>query len=780
MLDVNNTRYHLLLGRADWQRCASENGLRRWEYDGERNAVRLQAEIFTFIQQGAAAVTLTPADRRGAARDSFGHWYWLDDSQTRIMARWAAATRPEVLYPAAPVACVPPPSGTFEPATPAPPPAPERLAGLTVTCDGYLVAGSPETGSLLVFDLFAYDGSFVRVPLPPTAAGEPTRPFDLAALPAGGLLLLDRDHQLVWRLDSAFRPMPVTPPPPGELLTFQPRPGPERRRRVTPEATPLDLSDAAAGIDETLADAIALEPLPDGGFWLLEARAGDAASVVWRFAADAATPPQRIELVTAKLLCEASDDLDLSQIRAHDLAYLPDQDKQGQYLTAGTLFVVDVTGNQAYALRAESADGVPLCIVRRYYPLRNFSGTALVSVWSDGLVYYHQGPRWQPVTALPRMKYEGQATLLLPVLDGRDPGCVWHRLAIDACLPPETTVLVESRAADIAAELTWQAWQPQPQLYHRPTGSEIPFASLWSAADLARPGTGTWELLFQQTRGRFMQLRLTLLGNGRTTPLLRALRAHYPRFSYLRQYLPAVYQQQPDSMQAVENFLANPEGIFTTIEGMIAQAQFLLDARTTPGEAVDWLAGWLGLALEPAWSDYQRRLLIAQAPYFFQRRGTLPGLMQAILLTVYPQLGPDIFRDDIDQACTTVRIVEQFLTRTHSGAAVGDPTDTEPAAGPADASSRAHRFTVMLPTTISQSTQRLVERIIELEKPAHTAFTIKQYWALFRVGEVRLGLDTVLGRGGRFETFRLGATALAEGALGAKLTIPAGRWRVAG
>jgi hypothetical protein len=38
---------------------------------------------------------------------------------------------------------------------------------------------------------------------------------------------------------------------------------------------------------------------------------------------------------------------------------------------------------------------------------------------------------------------------------------------------------------------------------------------------------------------------------------------------------------------------------------------------------------------------------------------------------------------------------------------------------------------------------------------------------MFRVGEVRLGLDTVLGQGGRFEIFRLGQSALAEGALGA-------------
>jgi len=259
-------------------------------------------------------------------------------------------------------------------------------------------------------------------------------------------------------------------------------------------------------------------------------------------------------------------------------------------------------------------------------------------------------------------------------------------------------------------------------------------------------------------------MRLTLVGNVRNTPTLRALRAYYPRYSYLKTFLPAAYQQDPVSTSFMEKFLANPEGIFTTVEGLIVQAQYLMDVNTIPSEAVDWLASWLGLVMEPGWTDYQRRLLIAQAPYFFQRRGTLPGLMQLILLTVYPELGPKIFRDDIDQFCTTIRIVERFLTRSRPAVDAGDPTEQEIA--PAD-EDRAHIFTVMLPTTIEDSTWRLVERIVDLEKPAHTSFTVKQYWALFRVGEVRLGLDTVLGQGSRFETFRLGQTALAEGVLGA-------------
>ena len=772
MVDVNGTRYQLLLGREDWQRCYTEAGPRRWEYDLERQAVRLQAELFTFRQQGPAAVPLTPADRRGAARDSFGHWYWIGEAERQILARWAAAAQPELLFPKPRPACPPSRRAPFQPAEAAAPIEPETLAGLAVTGDGYLVAGSPGTGSLLVFDLYALDGGFLRVnlPLPPAAPTALTEPFDLAALPDGGLLVLDRTHKLVWHFDRAFRPVPSQPSGAGEPLTFQPKPGPARRQKLSPPAEPLDLVALAGSISETLADPLALEPLPDGTFWLLEDRGDGLASRVWRFDPAGEAAPQVVELLTLNLVEAGADDLNLSQIRGHDLAYLPRQDEQGRYLRQGTLFIADVAGNQAYALPVDLSEGLSLRIDPKYYPLRSFSGVDLVAVWAEGQVYYHQGQRWLPVKALPQQRYETEAVLLLPIFDGRDPGCVWHRLCLEACLPPETGLRVETRAADVAAELVWQPWQAHPRLYRRAAGSEIPYTSLWTETERSRPETGTWELLFQETRGRYMQLRLTLSGNGRGTPLLRALRAHYPRFSYLKQYLPAVYQQEQSSGQFVENFLANPEGIFTTVEGMIAQAQRWLDPRTTPPEAVDWLAGWLGLALEPGWSDYQRRLLIAQAPYFFQRRGTLLGLMQAILLTVYPEIGPRIFQDDIDQFCSTIRIVEHFLTRTRPGVAAGDPTEPEATLSGdslADAETRAHRFTVMLPTTIDEPTRRRVERMIELEKPAHTSFVIKQYWAMFRVGEVRLGLDTVLGQGSRFETFRLGQTALAEGILGA-------------
>jgi hypothetical protein len=73
----------------------------------------------------------------------------------------------------------------------------------------------------------------------------------------------------------------------------------------------------------------------------------------------------------------------------------------------------------------------------------------------------------------------------------------------------------------------------------------------------------------------------------------------------------------------------------------------------------------------------------------------------------------------------------------------------------------AHRFTVLLPAPLDDTAdatehQRrlaLAFRLINLEKPAHTIFDAKFYWASFRVGEARLGDDTIVDLGSRAPQF---------------------------
>ncbi len=457
-----------------------------------------------------------------------------------------------------------------------------------------------------------------------------------------------------------------------------------------------------------------------------------------------------------------------------------------------------------------------------------------------------------------------------PAFDGREPDCVWHRLLLDACIPAGIEVQVESRAANDQDDLALTEWQREPHLYLRGDGSELPFLRKTSGAD----GNGTWELLFQHARGRYLQLKLTLRGNGRSTPRIRALRAYYPRFSYLEHYLPAIYREDNQSASFLDRFLANLEGFYTAQEDKIATVQVLFDVRSAPQEVLEWLAGWYGIALDPAWGEVRQRLFTRHAMDFFQYRGTVRGLQMALRLTFDKCPDEAIFTDlpESFSRKNRFRVVEKYRTRSTPGVVFGDPTDligprlvspmdrwlptqgratlnqrysnflhqqglefpiatpTSPAANalwrqfsqltlgfvpaitttdpqpwqnflarryrrigalndtylttwdsfesiplpgqlPQDGpplldwyqfesvvlamQRTAHRFTVLLPVpqieTVDEYQRQieLTKRIIELEKPGHTIFDVKFYWALFPVGEARLGEDTLLGLGGR-------------------------------
>jgi phage tail-like protein len=80
----------------------------------------------------------------------------------------------------------------------------------------------------------------------------------------------------------------------------------------------------------------------------------------------------------------------------------------------------------------------------------------------------------------------------------------------------------------------------------------------------------------------------------------------------------------------------------------------------------------------------------------------------------------------------------------------------------------AHRATVLVPIRFEDSDevrdQRLgrVRRVVEVHRPAHTLVEVAPYWAACRVGEARVGLETIVGEGSRYVDLVLGADRLAR------------------
>lgn len=831
-MDVNNTRFHLFRGEADWRRCTEPGQAGGWAdvaWDPRGDALTLRP-LLSIFARGRRDAPLAAEARRGAAVDRFGNVYWISQDRRRIYWQPTGDVRPSVYWqrPSEPPAV---PAGEFGPAPLLPPlPAGENrgegeLAGMVVTGHHYLVVGDVTGRGLLIFDLHA-GGQPSRLQFP---AGVPFVPFDMAAAPDDGFWVLDREHGAYWGFDRSFQlvtePAMLAPLAPAELADFRPvggsvvvRPG-----RSFPNGFPV-----------AAADPIAIEGLPDGTVLILDSPAGVAVSSLWRY--------ELSDLLDGPLPLE--EDLgqeETVRLAAHDMAY----DAASELLC-----VVQRDGNQAMAWRLRLGDSPPdIDLQATYLPMHYHGGRALLA--ANGHVRYDVGPagalpfgadldaatRWADLVAVDEPRYARDATLETPVLDGKTRNCTWHRVLLDACMPAGAAVRIWTRAHNELDLLPTVAWTPEPDLVLRRDNGELPFyrpALLHKAAAAGRDvaaldDTGVWELLIQVARGRYAQVRLELAGNGRVTPVLQTLRVHYPRFSYPERYLPAIYRDPADADAAsfLERLLANPEGFYSEIEGKMRDVAVLFDARSAPGEALDWLAGWYGLMVDPLWAGVQgrrvvgmaaassisswrqtsynprfdrRRLFIRYARKLYQRRGTLDGIRFALLLLLDPcleillerfkqaavnpahalhrdldRLGmahptpttgeqtlEDMLYDYVLAQPSQVRIVERFVTRGGRELAAGDPT----AAGGLRAfADDAHRFSVLTPQGMSAEEEAMVSRIINLEKPAHTQFEVRRFWDAFRIGEIRLGMDTVVGPESRFAPIVVGQHYLADGYL---------------
>jgi len=898
----DETRFHMLLGSDDWGRCrmtagtaetslavlwAQDFGMRPVEppdWDSERGVITLP-QVRNLPQMTPGDEPLSLANRRAAAADVNGNIYWIGRDRGRLFVRSAGSGRSGPFWPDR--RSRRPARDVFGPVEPERP-TERRYSALAVTEEGWLIAAFEEAGAtgLSQFDLIG--GGAPSDTLWP--ADDPIRARDLAPGCCGGLWLLD-DRQRLFELDRALGVVGLGAATP-ETDLFQTDGGGDPRSHATaPAPGGRDLTELDPAID-----AIAIEALPDGALALLSRGATDGR--LFLLPAEGAPPPPALPIAFVP------HDMALGTVTLRDRA------------TALRLAVTGGSGNWAIGFRIEGEGAAQrLHTTPEVFPLRRYGGLALVGV--RGALNYDSGesPSWTALVERPRLRFATDVSFKTPIFDAGTPQCTWDRLRFDGCVPAGTALTVEAICADdeaqSASDLVGE-WFVQPRPILNPAGSE--FAgygpSAIPATDAAN-GKGSWELLLQRMRGRYLQLRITLSGDGDASPHVRALRAWYPRQSWSERYLPAVYRSDPEPADFLERYLANMEGTVSVIERRIADAQALFDPRTAPAETLDWLASWFDVALDPAWDERRRRLFVAYAVRFFGLRGTLRGIGAALALAFDECVDAQIFTGDVAEQ-SGIRIVESFLTRRLSaltpqagGAklwtpeegnigladriaqAVGEeiatpaeraqpvpffPAENEdpaewatamaaalgfvPEAGGAERTrwrqyqtsfggtaqmadlprnkvpqamrvkwdgftalasrsrrlwqeflqgryrtlnalniahgaswlsfaelslpdhlpattagqedwrafegavlatdAAAHRFTILLPVTNVQTDAAalaeraaLARRIVELEKPAHTIFDVRFFYAMNRIGEARLGLDTMLGQGSR-------------------------------
>ncbi len=675
-MDANGTRLFMILGKKDWSDCTDDEGVqfsRAMEsgpkeyvestvglgWDEKRSEVILHPRLMKF-KAAPRDIPPTVDDRRGSARDRYGNWYWIDPARTEILVNssgtgttshfWSSADQISCFEEAVP--------GEFQAKERPPAVVPCTFGGLAVTEDHFLVVGVLKPAGLLVFDLHA-GGLPGQILWPDSIVFEP---FDMAPAPGGGVWILDRVNKRYWAIDRNMKVVNVEQPlgpltsSSGEDFESEAGATEQRKPRLFPTGIPLPIPSPLDTYDP-----ISIEALPDGTVLILDTNPHLGSSSVSRYEFSRQLGPRIL--------------LDEFEFAGHDIAFVPEHESD-EGTVEDRLYVASTDGNQTYAftISRDENQNLALGLIDEYYPMRLFGGKTLVS--SGTTVYYDFGTGWIPLVRQLRPQYTVEGTLETPIrgerslFDGRVPDCVWHRLMLDASIPADTEVNVSSRAANDLHQLSLAEWYEEPRLHRRADGSELPFVPSEAGKD-----AGTWELLFQNAVGRHLQLRLKFQGEGKSTPRVRGLRVYAPRFSYLNEYLPAVYREDKTSASFLDRFLANFEGTYTAIEDKIAAVQVLFDTRGAPAETLEWLAGWLGVSLDPAWDESRRRLFIKHAMTFFRLRGTVRGLQLALRLALDQCVDESIFDDEASQRAYAgrIRIVEKFRIRRHPGVIVGEP-----------------------------------------------------------------------------------------------------------
>jgi len=402
------------------------------------------------------------------------------------------------------------------------------------------------------------------------------------------------------------------------------------------------------------------------------------------------------------------------------------------------------------------------------------------------------------------------------IIDSGTSQCVWHRMFLEANLPPRCGALIWLTASDSMADLVDPSYQWYPHILGAADTSAIPAAMLpstptavWQsiATEVAFAPTllqgdpventqGLFMVLVQRANkavrnlsGRYLGVRIQLKGDGRNSPQIAGMRIYGPRFSYVQKYLPEIYHESKFPPAAdvngnstrrdfFERFVDLFESQFTRIEDRIANAYLLMRPESTPPDSLDWLGSWIGI--RPShYPSHRRRARLEATPTLYQWRGTAKGVTQALDVAT-------------DGACSrgAIIVIEDFRLRHifatilgadlsiqnnpllpgYSGSSnsfVGDTlflgdrqmlaelqalyqTDLGIAGSPEAAQKfydeLAYRMTVFVHNQVENVNLKMVQRIVEAEKPAHVQAFVRVATQPFMIGLASLvGVNSYLG-----------------------------------
>jgi phage tail-like protein len=594
-MDANGQRFWLVADAPDW---AAFDAV---QWDADRRSLRLASRRTPPKWSSRRTEALARLNEVRGARDLFGtraRW-----NGTRVVA--AGALPPEVDATEVPIARTP---GDQPP------------TDLALGHDGVLYLAGPFGVSLL-------DRRRHRKPV--TVSAEGFTAWRIAPDPAGGVWVLDGGMRRLARLRGGTWPnTPYGAYGPGVFRPVDENPDPPR--------LVVDPSVICPSAERP----VAIDVSPGGRLALLTWSSKPAGAVYLRVRETDGSWGPAVRLDGA--------------VYPYSLAWVSE----------GRVAVMIPGAAEAPVYPADARGAARVPPVGDLYPLRAATGAPFTHTLGFPAHYPAAGGAHLPLhrLSLPSFATEGTA-MNARLLDGGSTQAVWHRIYLEACIPPGTGVTLHLAATDEPAVpmLGSGEWHPHrfgaaapddapgvPLGAWVPHASELPFHPGLLKAEPSPGRAGLWTALVQRAglrvralKGRYLWVRAELAGSGAASPEVAAVRVYGSRFSYAEQYLPEVYRESefgPDAERRapatpadfLERFLGNFEGVLTTLEDRVAAAWVLTDPSAAPAEALEWLAGWLGLSLDPALPEERRRAMLRAWPEIAKRRGTVRGLALAL------------------------------------------------------------------------------------------------------------------------------------------------------
>ncbi|HEU4390464.1 MAG TPA: phage tail protein, partial [Blastocatellia bacterium] len=617
-MDANGLRFWMLSDAHHWRVEPGSHA----DYDSDRRTVKLASERTVALPPEAdEATALARVELVPQTIDAFGTRASWDNASKRIVATGALEGSVGIFTPAA---------GT----------SPSDLA---MGYDGILYIAVAPAGEVVMQDR---RGRWKPV----TLRLADFVAWRLAADPAGGVWVLDRTDKKLARIDG--QPLPLRPYGPYSVNTFRPcdeNSDPPQLRVVANPVCPDDETPIAIACSEqgrlALLTWVRAGLAHEGGFarvrcWHERSEEGGSSG----FAAP-------IDLRGASY--------------AYSIVWVSDS-------RVAVLLENVASESPVYQIDDEtvSEEGRELLPVGDIYPLKDRTNEG--GPFVHGVTLPPRYPTSKATAPLFRLSLPSFARLGVArnatALDSGSAQTAWHRLYLEAHIPPECGVRVYLTASDEAVappEDETDEWHPHlfGGLFARPDpkvpravwvskSSEIPFDTGLLRCEPEKGTAGLFTVLIQRSnrrvrtlRGRYLHVRVELLGDGRSTPEVAALRAYGSRFSYIDRYLPEFYREQlfgPDADSVVsgdqrttphdflERFVDNFEGVLTPLEDRIASSYLLTDPRTIPEDAIEWLGSWIGMSLHPGCPPKTQREMLRNAPALYRGRGTVDGLRLAL------------------------------------------------------------------------------------------------------------------------------------------------------